>query len=299
MSWTLAIHGGAGLIRRDSLTPEEVERAETGLDVALDAGAHVLRSGGSALDAVTEAIVALEEWPHFNAGRGAVLAEHGGVELDAALMDGERRLGAVTGARTTRNPIRLAREVLDDGLHVMLAGPGTDAWARARGLEQVDPAWFVTPARRAQLARVQQTGDVVLDHDVTGTVGAVARDARGRLAAGNSTGGMANKRAGRVGDSPIAGAGTYAWNPTCAVAATGHGEPFIRAVAAYRISALVELGGLSLTEAAERVLDDVVDLGGTGGLVAVGPKGDPIAPFNSGGMYRGFTNPRGKRIAIW
>lgn len=299
MSWTLAVHGGAGLIRHDSLSAGEVTTAEAGLNAALDAGTAVLARGGSALDAVVEAIVAMEEWPHFNAGRGAVLAEHGGAELDAGLMDGDRRFGSVTGVRTTRNPIRLARAVLEDGLHVMLAGPGSDAWARSLGLEQVDPSWFVTPARQAQLDRVRETGDVVLDHDVTGTVGAVARDASGRLAAGNSTGGMANKRAGRVGDSPIAGAGTYAWSDTCAVAATGHGEPFVRGVAAHRISALVELAGLDLEAASLRALAEVAALGGTGGLIAVGPTGAPVLPFNSAGMYRGTADATGRHVAIW
>ncbi|MEZ4320990.1 MAG: isoaspartyl peptidase/L-asparaginase [Myxococcota bacterium] len=300
MSWSLAIHGGAGLVRRDSLGPDEIRTAEAGLNAALDAGVRVLGSGGTALDAVTEAIVVLEEWPCFNAGRGAVLAEHGGVELDAALMDGGRRVGAVTGVRSTRNPVRLAREVLEDGHHVMLAGPGTDRWARLRGLEQVDPAWFVTTARSEQLARVGGSGGVYLDHDdVTGTVGAVARDVHGGLAAGNSTGGMVNKRQGRVGDSPVIGGGTFAWNRTCAVAATGHGEPFVRACAAHRISDLIELAGLSLADAADRVLAEVRELGGTGGVIAVDAQGTLVTPFDSGGMYRGTARPGERHVAIW
>jgi beta-aspartyl-peptidase (threonine type) len=307
--WSLALHGGAGLIARNSLSDTEIARARAGMQKALDAGAAVLSSGGTALDAVTETIVILEEWPHFNAGRGSVLAEHGEAELDAALMAGDRRAGAIAATRRTRNPIRLARAVLDDGLHVFLAGPGADAWAAQRGLEQVEPAFFVTEHRRAQLRRVQATGAVVLDHDTpedgaTGTVGAVARDTHGHLAAGNSTGGMANKRSGRVGDTPVIGAGTWACDQTCAVAATGHGEPFIRVAAAHRISDLVELAGLSLDDAAARVLEEVRQLGGTGGFVAIDARGTVSMPFNSGGMYRATANGTGatelgRSVAIW
>ncbi len=314
-TWSLALHGGAGLIARNSLSDDEIARATAGMDAALDAGIAVLTRGGSALDAVTETIVALEEWPHFNAGRGSVLAAHGQAELDAAVMSGDRRAGAVAACRTTRNPVRLARAVLDDGLHVFLAGPGADAWARDQGLEQVEPAFFVTPHRVAQLERVRRTGDVVLDHDTVdqdtpsedgavGTVGAVALDLQGTLAAGNSTGGMANKRAGRVGDTPVIGAGTWAWNRTCAVAATGHGEPFIRVAASHRVSDLVELSGLSLAAAATQVLEEVRELGGSGGLIAIDPSGTVVMPFNSGGMYRATASgreedERSRSIDIW
>ena len=296
MDWALAIHGGAGAIPRG--TPD-AEPARIGLEQALAAGARVLRAGGPALDAVQAAIQVLERCPVFNAGLGAVVAEHGGVELDAALMDGARRFGGVAGVRTTQSPIDLAREVLDDGQHVLLAGPGADAWARSRGLAQVDPAWFLVPARQEQQRRIAARGGVDRDHDdPTGTVGAVARDSRGGLAAGNSTGGLVNKRGGRVGDSPICGAGTYADDRSCAVAATGDGELFIRTVAAHRISALVELAGSTLAQASAQVLDEVAALGGSGGVVALGRTGDPVLCFNSGGMYRGWCTAEGSHTAI-
>lgn len=301
VGWAIAVHGGAGLIRRELLSAADEATARDGLRAALDAGARILSAGGPSLDAVQAAIVELEECPVFNAGRGAVIGREGRVELDAALMDGARRVGAVGACRTTRNPIRLARAILDDGLHVLLVGPGADAFARSVGLEQVDPSWFVTPARKAQLARVAGTAVIALDHDdPTGTVGAVARDVRGGLAAGNSTGGMVNKRAGRIGDSPIAGAGTWAWDATCAVAATGHGELFIRTGAAHRVSALVELAGLSLTDAVDRALAEVAELDGDGGMVAIGPSGPPVLGFNSAGMYRGSLDAQGRSsVDIW
>lgn len=299
--WCLGIHGGAGLIRRASLSDAEEATARDVLQDALSAGSRILRDGGDALDAVQAAIVVMEEAPCFNAGRGAVLARDGLVELDAALMTGDRRVGAVGACRTTRSPIRLARAVLDDGLHVLITGDGADAFAREVGLEQVDRSWFEVPSRRDQLERVRGSGAIVLDHDAdpTGTVGAVARDVRGHLAAGNSTGGMVNKRPGRLGDSPLAGAGTWAWDATCAVAATGHGEVFVRAAAAHRVSDLVELAGLTLEQAVARALDEVGALGGDGGMVAIGPSGPPVLAFTSAGMYRGHTDPSGSTVGIW
>lgn len=303
----LVIHGGAGLVRRDSLTPEREADCRLGLERALDAGLAVLDAGGSALDAVTAAVVALEEDPLFNAGRGAVLAAGGGIELDAAIMEGaERRAGALAGVRTPRNPIRAARAVLEHSPHVMLAGAGGDAFITEQGLETVAPGWHRTPERLAQYQQVAGSGAFTLDHgsaspDVYGTVGAVAVDDHGHTAAATSTGGMVNKRPGRVGDSPLIGAGTFAWDRTCAVSGTGHGEPFIRLGVAGRVSALMELAGFTLQQAAERVIhQELPELEGQGGLIAVGADGTVAMPFNTGGMFRAWRSADGSRgTAIW
>lgn len=291
--WSVAIHGGAGLIRRDSLTPEREAacRASLGRIVALAATA--LADGAGALDVVELAVRELEEDPLFNAGRGAVLNRDGLAELDASIMDGRTRAaGAVAAVRTTRNPITLARAVMERTPHVLLAEAGADAFAREIGLEQVDRGWFVTEERRAQLAQVAGRGAVGLDHgdrelDRYGTVGAVARDRHGSVAAATSTGGMVNKRPGRVGDSPIIGAGTYAWDATCAVSGTGHGEPFVRLAVAARVSALIELAGLDLAQACHRVIhEELPALSGEGGVIAVDRHGNLATPFNTAGMFR-------------
>jgi beta-aspartyl-peptidase (threonine type) len=307
MGYTIAVHGGAGLIRRHSLTPEREEACREGLRAALAAGSAVLSTGGSALDAVVAAVVALEENPLFNAGRGAVLAADGSIELDAAIMDGRTRAGgAVAGVRTVRNPVLLARAVAERTPHVLLVGEGAESFAGEIGLERVDPDWFRTPERVEQLEQARAEERVSLDHgggsvDVYGTVGAVACDAHGHVAAATSTGGMVNKRAGRVGDTPILGAGTFAWDHTCAVSGTGHGEPFVKLGAAARVSARMELEGRTLDEAARLVMHaDLPELRGEGGLIAVDARGEVVLVFNSAGMFRGFVRDGGPpQVDIW
>jgi isoaspartyl peptidase/L-asparaginase-like protein (Ntn-hydrolase superfamily) len=307
MGFTIAVHGGAGLIRRHSLTPEREEGCREGLRAALAAGSAVLSAGGAALDAVVAAVVALEENPLFNAGRGAVLAADGTIELDAAVMDGRTRAGgAVAGVRTVRNPVLLARAVAERTPHVLLVGEGAESFAREIGLERVEPDWFRTPERVEQLEQARAEERVSLDHgggsvDVYGTVGAVACDAKGHVAAATSTGGMVNKRAGRVGDTPILGAGTFAWDHTCAVSGTGHGEPFVKLGAAARVSARMELEGRSLDEAARLVMHaDLPELQGEGGLIAVDARGEVALVFNSAGMFRGFVRDGGPpQVDIW
>ncbi len=304
MPLSLAIHGGAGLIRRESLSSEREAACRAGLRAALDAGWAVLEAGGAALDAVEAAVVALEDDPLFNAGRGAVLAAGGGVELDAAIMDGrDRRAGAITGATTPRNPIRAARAVLERTPHVLLCGRGADALVAEAGLPAATLDWFATDERRTQYAEVARSGGFTLDHggkDVYGTVGAVACDGAGHLAAATSTGGMVNKRPGRVGDSPVIGAGTFAWDATCAVSGTGHGEPFLRLGVAGRVSALMELTDADLARAAHRVIhQDLVELHGQGGLIAVDRHGHVSMPFNTGGMFRASRSPAGIAVEIW
>lgn len=308
MAMALVIHGGAGLIRRNSLSPEREAACREGLSLALRAGWDVLGAGGTALDAVEAATLALEEDVHFNAGRGAVLGRGGRVELDASIMCGKARTaGAIAGATLPRNPISLARSVMERTEHVMLCGAGADAWALEAGLPTVAPGWHEVPERRRQYEAVAATGGYGLDHgsasrkkDVYGTVGAVACDEHGHLAAATSTGGMVNKRPGRAGDSPIIGAGTYAWDATCAVSSTGHGEPFLRLAVAHRISMLMEVGGLDLAAATERVIHkDLPTLCGEGGVIAVDSRGNVAMPFNTGGMFRAWRSARSEGVAIW
>jgi beta-aspartyl-peptidase (threonine type) len=305
--FAIAVHGGAGLIRRDSLSPEREARCREGLLAAVEAGRRVLAAGGAALDAVEAAVVTLEDDPLFNAGRGAVLAAGGAVELDAAVMEGaSRRAGAAGMITRAKNPVRLARAVMERTPHVLLVGPGADALVDEAGLEAADVSWFITDERRAQWASVAGAGVFQLDHggarkDVYGTVGAVACDQAGHVAAATSTGGMVNKRRGRLGDSPIIGAGTYAWDATCAVSGTGHGEPFIRLGVAARVSAWMELGGLSLADAAAKVVhEELPALDGQGGLIAVDRHGRVVLPFNTGGMFRAWVcEGEEPEAAIW
>jgi isoaspartyl peptidase/L-asparaginase-like protein (Ntn-hydrolase superfamily) len=305
MPIALVVHGGAGLIHRNSLTPAREEACRLGLATARSAGLAVLRAGGTALDAVEAAVVVLEDNPWFNAGRGAVLTADGGFELDASVMDGATRAaGCVAGCTLAKNPIRAARAVMERTPHVLLAGGGADRFVQEIGLEAPPLGWFTTEERREQWEAVRQTGSFTLDHglqkDVYGTVGAVACDERGHVAAATSTGGMVNKRPGRVGDSPILGAGTFAWDRTCAVSGTGHGEPFLRLGVAARVSAYREFLGLELAEAARRVIqDDLPVLGGQGGLIAVDGLGRIAMPFNTGGMFRAWAGPDGEGVAIW
>ncbi|MFL6722073.1 MAG: isoaspartyl peptidase/L-asparaginase family protein [Sphingomonas sp.] len=297
--WRLVVHGGAGSMRPSRLDPEQEQRARNGLEAALAAGSAILEKREAALDAVEVAVRVLEEDACFNAGRGSVLTAAGCIELDAAIMDGRTRAaGAVSGLRTTRAPISLARRLLDQGPHVLLSGHGADDFARDRGFEQVDNGWFEVPERRRQLEEVLGQGG--FDDEVKyGTVGAVAVDVDGHVAAATSTGGLTAKRWGRVGDSPLIGAGTYADDRAAAVSATGSGEYFIRAVAAHQLAERVRIGGRSLQEALDAVLADVEALGGKGGLIAVGPNGDAAWGFTTQAMYRGMADATGRTVAIY
>jgi beta-aspartyl-peptidase (threonine type) len=294
----IAIHGGAGVIAREQLGADGGAAYRQGLEAALDAGYAVLEAGGSSLDAVTTAVRLLEDNPLFNAGRGAVLAHDGRAYLDASIMSGkDLSAGAVTGVTTVRHPIDLARRVMEDSPHVMLSGEGAEEFAGLKGLERVPNDWFITPTRRQQLDRVLQGRSAPRNElQGLGTVGAVAVDARGDVAAATSTGGMTNKRWGRIGDAPIIGAGTYANNASCAVSATGHGEYFIRSVVAHDICALVEYKGWSLERAAKEVVQGkLVQRGGEGGIIAVDPQGNLVLEFNSPGMFRGLRDSSGRR----
>ncbi len=293
---SIAVHGGAGTLARADLTPENDRAYRTGLERALRAGHKILADGGSALDAVVAAVRLLENDPLFNAGRGAVLAANGQHELDASLMDGrDLRAGAVTGVRHVRSPIELARLVMERSAHVMLAGAGAEEFALEQGLAPVANTHFATERRRRELDRMLQ-GEIEQGREsLMGTVGAVARDMNGNLAAATSTGGMTGKKWGRVGDSPIIGAGTYAANDCCAVSATGHGEFFIRAAVAHEIASLMRYRGLDVEAAADEVvMRQLVKLGGSGGVIAVGHDGRIAMPFNSEGMLRGAMDSSGR-----
>jgi len=302
----LVIHGGAGTMSRVDLTPELELEIRAALDTALDAGNAVLKDGGSALDAVSAAVVVMEDSPHFNAGKGAVFNADGVNELDASIMDGATlKAGAVAGLHRVKNPIRLARAVMEQSKHVMLIGDGAETFAKSVGIELVDPKYFHTEHRWEALQKAkaeEKTGaSVTLPSSAYfGTVGALALDAQGRLAAATSTGGMTNKRWGRVGDAPIIGAGTYA-NAQCAVSGTGWGEFFIRLNVAHDICARVAYRGDSIAAAAEEVImKRVPELGGDGGVIALDARGNIATPFNTSGMYRAWIKPDGTRaIAIF
>jgi len=300
MSWKLMIHGGCGAMRPDTVPPGQEEAARAGLEAALDAGEAILSAGGSALDAVEAAARVLEENVAFNAGRGCVLTADGFAELDAAIMDGTgRRCGAVAGLRTTRAPVTAARAVMEHSPHVLLTYDGADQFAREQGLEQVANEWFVTPDRRAQLDMVMVAGGG-FDSDIKyGTIGAVAVDEAGHVAAATSTGGLTAKRWGRIGDSPLIGAGTYADDRAAAVSATGLGETFIRAAAAQELCARMRIGGEGLQQALDGVLADVLALGGNGGLIAVAPSGEAAWGFTTPGMYRAVAGPDGRQVAVF
>jgi beta-aspartyl-peptidase (threonine type) len=299
--WRLLVHGGAGVIERDMLTPELDSAIRAALDHALATGAAILEAGGDALDAVEAAARELEDDPHFNAGRGSVFTFQGTNEMDAAIMDGrDRSAGAVTGVTATRNPVSLARAVMEKSPHVMLSREGADQFSRENDLEQAEPEWFATDERRRQLEEVRSTPGGWFDEEMKyGTVGAVALDVHGHVAAATSTGGVTGKRWGRIGDSPIVGAGTWASDRTCAVSATGAGEYFIRAAVAHEIDARMRLGGESLEQAAAAAIADMGALGGTGGVIAVAANGDTALAFNSAGMYRGSASPEGRTVAIY
>ncbi len=299
----IAIHGGAGTLPRAEMTPDQEAAYRAGLAAALDAGYAVLEGGGTSLDAVTIAVRILEDDPLFNAGRGAVLTHEGTVELDASIMDGRTlAAGAIAGVAHIRNPIELARAVMEHSPHVMLIGTGAEEFAHTRNIAFVANDYFKTETRKAQLRRVL-VGDTRPANELSalGTVGAVARDQAGNLAAATSTGGMTGKRYGRVGDSPIIGAGTYADNGSCAISATGHGEYFIRTAVAHDICARVAYGGATLQQAADAVvMQRLAKLGGEGGIIAVDASGQVVMSFNSEGMFRGARSSGGKReIAIY
>ncbi|HCR3982233.1 TPA: beta-aspartyl-peptidase [Kluyvera ascorbata] len=294
----IAIHGGAGAISRQQMSAEKEREYVTALSGIVEHAQGMLESGASALDTVTEAVRQLEECPLFNAGIGSVFTADETHELDACVMDGNSlQAGAVAGVKRLRNPVLAARLVLENSPHVMLIGEGAEAFAQAQGVELVENSLFSTDARFQQLIEARSNGEFILDHDAPlderqkmGTVGAVALDLNGNLAAATSTGGMTNKLPGRVGDSPLVGAGCYANNASVAVSCTGTGEVFIRTLAAYDIAALMEYGNLSLLEACERVvMEKLPALGGSGGLIAIDREGNVVLPFNSEGMYRAWA----------
>ena len=303
----LAIHGGAGTIERSKLTPEREREYRAGLERALSAGYEILKRGGSSVDATEAAVRVLEDDPHFNAGKGSVFTSAGTNEMDAAIMDGKTlSAGAVASLKHIKNPIGLARLVMEKSGHVMMDCEGAEAFAKENGIEPVDQKYFFTQERwdalkkikAAEKSRTSGGGKkfLITDQDRHGTVGAVALDQNGNLAAATSTGGTTNKRPGRVGDSPVIGAGTYANDPTCAVSATGDGEYFIRATVGRDVSALMEYRGMSLKDAAQAALDNAAKLGGSGGLIAIDPQGNLTLPFNTSGMYRGYVDPNGKLV---
>lgn len=291
--YAIAIHGGAGTISKQSMITEKEIAYKKALQEAILAGETILMAGGNSLEAVESAIVSLENNPLFNAGKGAVFTHDGENELDASIMEGKwLKAGAVAGVKGIINPISLAKAVMLESEHVMLAGQGAIDFAKKIKAEMADKDYFYTQMRYDQLLQARETDSIQLDHTENkekkfGTVGAVALDKLGNLAAGTSTGGMTNKRFGRIGDTPIIGAGTYANNQTCAISCTGHGEFFIRSVVAYDISCLIEYKGLSLKEACHKVvMEKLVQIGGEGGLIALDFNGNIELPFNSEGMYR-------------
>ncbi len=287
---------------RDNLAPAEDAAARTALGAALDAGAFLLRDGGTALDAVQAAVRVLEDDPHFNAGRGSVFTAEGRIECDAAIMDGAAlKAGAVAGVRSTKNPILLAREVMDRSTHVFLAGAGADAFGRAHEVEAADPGWFETPERRRQLDEILANPDLPFDSAMKyGTVGAVAVDGSGHVAAATSTGGLTGKKWGRVGDSPLIGAGTYADDRAAAVSCTGAGEYFIRLGVAHEICARVRLAGWTIEDAADTLIDELGDMDGKGGVIVVSPDGSGGWAFNTKAMYRAMaTHDSLPEIAIY
>ncbi|MCZ6670372.1 MAG: isoaspartyl peptidase/L-asparaginase [Acidobacteria bacterium] len=296
---TLVIHGGAGTMSRKEITPERERQYREILSRVLESGFAILEEGGGSLDAVEHAIRIMEDSPLFNAGKGAVFTNEGKNEMDALIMSGaERNAGAVASVTTIKNPIRAARAVLEHSQHVLLAGRGAEKFAAEQGLEIVDPAYFFTQRRWDALQKAKEkssTNPRKDDWKKFGTVGALALDARGNLAAGTSTGGLTNKLYGRVGDSPIIGAGTYANNDTCAVSGTGQGEYFMRNLVGYDVSALMEYAGLPLAEAARKVIHEkLTGLGGRGGIIAMDKDGHIAMPFNTEGMYRGYISTHGE-----
>ena len=288
-TWSIALHGGAGNMKPENFTEEQIDEYQQELSKALSIGVEILKSGGSSTDAVEQVVRYLEDCPLFNAGKGAVFTHEGRNELDASIMDGSTlKAGAVAGVTDVKNPVSLARRVMDASPHVMLSGKGASDFAREQGIERVDSSYFFTPQRWNDLQQI-------LSKEKMGTVGCVALDIHGNLAAATSTGGMTNKRWGRVGDAPIIGAGTYANNATCAVSATGHGEFFIRYTVAHDISALMEYQNLSLNAAVEKVImGKLLKAGGYGGVIAIDRQGNISMIMNTSGMFRAFAHSDGR-----
>lgn len=302
--YSIVIHGGAGTILRDKMSAEVESDYRRVLSSAVKAGHAVLAQGGTSDDAVIKAILVLEDSPLFNAGHGAVFTHEGTVELDASIMRGDDlNAGAVTGVKRVRNPILLAQQVMLNSPHVMLMGQGAEDFAKLQGLELVDNSYFHTERRRRQLKRVIDSNQAVAASEDSSdefevqkfsTVGAVALDQQGNITAGTSTGGMTNKRYGRIGDSPVIGAGTYADNQACGISATGHGEYFIRAAVAHDICARVKYQGIDLRTAADAVINDkLIQMGGDGGIIGIDPKGNVVYTFNTPGMYRASIDTSG------
>ena len=298
-NYTLAIHGGAGTILKSEMNPSKEELYKNGLEEALNNGFKILENKGSALDAVVLAVETLENNPLFNAGKGAVFSANGNHEMDASIMDGKTlKAGAICGVEGIKNPIKLAQSVMNNSNHVILSGKGAIDFAKDQGFELLENDYFFDSYRHEQWQRVKKTDEFILDHspnkaDKYGTVGAVALDQDGNIAAATSTGGMTNKKYGRIGDSPIIGAGNYANNNTCAISCTGSGEYFIKGVVAYDVSCLMEMKNLSLKEAAELTIHNrVKKIGGDGGLIAIDKNGNFALPFNTKGMYRGVKSKK-------
>lgn len=312
--FAIVIHGGAGTILKKNLSDEKEKAYRDKLNEALNAGYSILKNGGNATDAVVETIKIMEDSPLFNAGKGAVFTNARTNEMDASIMEGkELNAGAISGVSTIKNPITAARLVLDKSQHVMLSGKGAEEFARNNKIEIVDAKYFFSPQRYNQLEKIIKSEKIQLDHieddegylidpeklkdSKFGTVGAVALDQNGNIVAGTSTGGMTNKKYGRVGDSPIIGAGTYANNQTCGVSCTGHGEYFIRKVVAYDVSALMEYKGMSLIDAANYIINEkMVEFGGSGGLIALDKDANIAMPFNTKGMYRAYKKSSGETV---
>ncbi|HQV59323.1 MAG TPA: isoaspartyl peptidase/L-asparaginase [Chitinophagaceae bacterium] len=308
LKFTIVIHGGAGTILRSAMTPELEKAYKEGLEQALHAGYTLLEKNGTSLDAVKAAVMSLEDCILFNAGRGSVFAKDGSQEMDASIMEGKTLMaGAVSAVRSIKNPVDLAYVVMTKSQHVMLNGKGAYDFALRHGIKTEPDSYFFSQFRYDQWKELQGTDEAALDHNVPskekkfGTVGAVALDKHGNIAAATSTGGMTNKQYGRVGDSPIIGAGTYANNKTCAISCTGHGEPFIRSVTAYDVSCLMEYKGLSLNDAMHLVVHDkLLKIDGEGGMIGVDAKGNAAMVFNSEGMYRGMKCSDGRNeIAVY
>ena len=305
--FAIAIHGGAGTILKKDITAGQEAAYINGLEEALHAGYTILEKGGTALAAITAATVSLEDCILFNAGRGSVFTKTGTHEMDAAIMDGKTLgAGAVAGVGAVKNPVELALSIMEQSEHVLLSGEGALQFAKKQGLRIENEKYFFSQFRYDQWQLVKNEDAVALDHNIQiekkfGTVGAVACDAYGNLAAATSTGGMTNKNYNRIGDTPVIGAGTYANNQTCAISCTGHGEIFLKAVAAYDVSCLMEYKGMTLQQAMETVtLDKLVKINGEGGMIGADAKGNTALVFNSEGMYRAMQNSKGeKQIAIY
>ncbi|MFN8243903.1 MAG: isoaspartyl peptidase/L-asparaginase [Ferruginibacter sp.] len=308
-TFSIAVHGGAGTILKEDMTPELEKAYSQGLEDAVNAGYAVLEEGGDATNAVKAAIVILEDNLLFNAGRGSVFTKKGVQEMDAAIMDGKTLgAGAVAGVRNVRNPIELAAEVMHNSNHVFLSGKGANDFAIKQGIKLEPDEFFFSQFRYDQWKAIRDSDNYSLDHTHQnleellrdkkfGTVGAVACDSKGNIAAATSTGGMTNKKYGRIGDSPLIGCGTYANNKTCAISCTGHGEPFIRAVAAHDVSCLMEYKNISLYQAMDEVVNrKLVEMEGEGGMIGVDARGNVAMLFNSAGMYRGMRNSKGEQV---